>query len=106
MDERPRQSAAPVCEEERQELLDLVEKAHKLAAMTRLPGWNQVLRPMLQERRQAMLAQVCVEPSHENVLRLQAGIQELDAILGFVATTIDMAQGAQESLEAENDQAL
>lgn len=94
----------PSCLEQREEFKVLVEKAAKLAAMTRTPGWKEVLQPMLVDRQKGMVKQLCVETDHGQVLRLQAGIQEVDAILGFVAATIEMATAAQASLEEGTEQ--
>lgn len=101
MNQQPPQP--PNCDEQRAEFEALIGRAGKLDAMTRTPGWMEVLEPMLLERRMGYVERVCTEVDHEQVRRLQAGIQEIDAILGFVNTIIVTATEAQASLRREDE---
>ena len=95
------EAVPPTCDEHREELIRLVEKAGQIKVMTECAGWSQVVHPALVRRRQATVSRLCRETDRENIPRLQGAIQELDSILELVASAPEMAQEAQASLEAE-----
>jgi len=99
--DRPPQPA--ICEAHRQGLRDVLARASRLLTMTQTPGWKEIFEPMLRQRRKAKVEELIGEDDHDKAFRLQVSIREINAILGFVDTTIKLAESAQESLDAEHN---
>lgn len=91
----------PSCQAERESYKQLIEQAARLLTMTKTPGWVEVFRPMVVQRRQAELDALVEVKNHDDMLRLQGSLREVNEILGFVETTIQLAERAQEALQNE-----
>jgi len=95
----------PNCTAQRDGYEQLINRASRLLTMSKTPGWLEEFEPMLRQRRQSQLTLLIEAQDHDEILRLQGGLREIDTVLAFVATTMQLAEAAQNALQNEPEAA-
>lgn len=77
------------------------DRGKKLEGMIRHPGWNKVLEPTLKARRSAEITVLIGAKDHDEIIRAQQAIREIDGLFMLITAQIALGEQAKQKLEKE-----
>lgn len=77
------------------------KRGKQLQGMIGHPGWTEVLKPNLQFRRAAEIKALITAKEHDEVIRIQQAIREIDGLFMLITAQIALGEQASKKLDEE-----
>ena len=78
-----------------------VKRGNQLQGMITSTGWIKVLKPALESRRAAELRLLINAKEHDEIIRAQQAIREIDGLFTLIKVTIALGEQAEQELKKE-----
>lgn len=83
-----------------QAVLD-VRMGNQLQSMLKDTGWTKVLKPSLESRRSAEIRTLINAKEHDEIIRAQQAVREIDGLFTFIKAKIALGEQAEQELKKE-----